>query len=106
MDFEYLQDYYYHEKDLMEKHYKTNLDGDRNLEKIIGLQYPPNDRFNKLHEPYSQFVINQFENFWPILPFTGSLFIELYPVKDKKIFQKMYGFSFREIPDIIKFWLC
>lgn len=94
---EFLDEYLLHEIELYKEFLKENPD------KSTKNQFPPLERFPKIHHPYSMAIIGKQAPIWPQILCTGSLIIPLVPQKDEKNFKETYGFSHKEIDDIIQF---
>jgi len=97
MEKQFLIDYLDNEIELSQEHLKNNPDKPSND------PYPPIQRFPKLHKPYTLAVIGKNAPIWPQMLCTGSLIIPLVPQKDEKQFNDTYGFSSKEIDNIIQF---
>lgn len=63
-------------------------------------RYPPEKRL-KLNSPYTYNIPSR--SVWPLVPLYGTTIIKLYPIAEKKKFQKYHGFDIEDIPRLVEF---
>lgn len=63
-------------------------------------KYPHESRL-KLNEPYTYNIPST--PIWPLISLYGTTIIKLYPIKEKRKFEKYHGFEVEDIPRLIQF---
>ncbi len=98
MDFNYLNEYSENEKERFNTFIKST-----SIEKLQNTEYPPKNRFIKLHDFFTYATIGINESIWTQTPFTGSLLVPLIPLRNFREFEQIYNISKNQIPEVIDF---